>query len=298
MKAALFAILGVFTALYLAAWGRRLGTRRFPAPTRGATGLGFVANFFDTLGIGSYAPTTAAFRFFGLVPDERIPGTLTIGYVLPTVAQAFIFITIIQVEMKTLVPLIAASVIGSWLGAGVVCRLPRRTIQLGMGAALLIATVLFTLKNLDELRGAPVFPGGLALGLEGTWLGVAIAGNLVLGALMTLGIGMYAPSLIMISLLGMNPKAAFPIMMGSCAFLMPLASLRFLKAEAYEPRTAVGLALGGVPAVLLAALIVKSLPLVWVRWLVTVVVLYAGVGLLRAGLRRRGAPVEEPAASA
>lgn len=297
MKAALFATLGVFTAIYLAAWGRRLRARRFPAPTGEATGLGFVANFFDTLGIGSYAPTTAAFRFFGLVPDERIPGTLTIGYVLPTVAQAFIFITIIQVEMGTLVPLIAASVIGSWLGAGVVCHLPRRKIQLGMGAALLIATVLFTLKNLDELRGAPVFPGGLALGLEGAWLWVAIAGNLVLGALMTLGIGMYAPSLIMISLLGMNPKAAFPIMMGSCAFLMPLASLRFLKAEAYAPRTAVGLALGGVPAVLLAALIVKSLPLVWVRWLVTVVVLYAGVGLLRAGLRRATAPVEAPAAS-
>ena len=85
---------------------------------------------------------------------------------------------------------------------------------------------------------------------------------------MTLGIGMYAPSLIMISLLGMNPKAAFPIMMGSCAFLMPLASLRFLKAGSYATRPALGLALGGVPAVLLAAYLVKSLPLVWVRWLV------------------------------
>jgi uncharacterized membrane protein YfcA len=109
----------------------------------------------------------------------------------------------------------------------------------------------------------------------------------ILGALMTLGIGMYAPSLIMISLLGMDPKAAFPIMMGSCAFLMPLASLRFLKAEAYQPRTVVGLALGGVPAVLLAAFLVKSLPLVWVRWLVIVVVLYAAIGLLRAATRDR-----------
>ncbi len=297
MKAVLFLTLAGFTAIYLVAFVRRLlarGKQGFPVPTRGQTTLAFVANFFDTLGIGSYAPTTAAFRFFGMVPDEKIPGTLTVGYVLPTVAQAFIFISIIQVEMQTLVLLILASVIGSWLGAGVVCRLPRRSIQFGMGGALLIAAMLFVLKNLDEMRGTPVFPGGLAVGLHGGWLAFAIGGNLILGALMTLGIGMYAPSLIMISLLGMDPKGAFPIMMGSCAFLMPLASLRFLRAEAYEPRTSVGLALGGVPAVFLAAFLVKALPLVWVRWLVIVVVLYAALGLLRAAIRAvpaKGSPV-------
>jgi uncharacterized membrane protein YfcA len=300
MKAVLFLLLGLVTVLYVGAWARRLlarGTSRAAAPTGGETALSFVANFFDTLGIGSYAPTTAALRFFGWVPDEKIPGTLTVGYVLPTVTQAFFFISIIEIEMGTLVPLIAAAVLGSWLGAGVVCRLPRRRIQVGMGAALLIAAIAFTLKNLDELRGAPVFPGGLSLGLHGTWLIVAIAGNLVLGALMTLGIGMYAPSLIMISLLGMNPRAAYPIMMGSCAFLMPLASLRFIKAEAYAPRTALALALGGLPAVFLAVLVVKSLPLVWVRWLVIAVVLYAGLGLLRAAWKPGAVPVPESADS-
>ncbi len=296
MKAGLFVVLAAFTALYLFAFARRLRSRGAGsgAPTGGATGLAFVANFFDTLGIGSYAPTTAAFRFFGMVPDEKIPGTLTVGYVLPTVAQAFIFISIIQVEMQTLVLLILASVIGSWLGAGVVCRLPRRSIQIGMGAALLVAAILFVLKNLDEMRGTPVFPGGLAVGLHDGWLIVAVVGNLILGALMTLGIGMYAPSLIMISLLGMNPKAAFPIMMGSCAFLMPLASLRFLRAQAYEQRTAVSLALGGVPAVFLAAFLVKALPLVWVRWLVIIVVLYAALGLLRSAVRESPPPVQPP----
>jgi len=297
MKAVLFVTLAGFTAIYLVAFLRRLlarGPGGVPGPTRGQTLLAFVANFFDTLGIGSYAPTTAAFRFFGMVPDEKIPGTLTVGYVLPTVAQAFIFISIIQVEMQTLVLLILASVVGSWLGAGVVCRLPRRSIQYGMGAALLIAAMLFVLKNLDEMRGTPVFPGGLALGLHDGWLIVAVAGNLILGALMTLGIGMYAPSLIMISLLGMDPKAAFPIMMGSCAFLMPLASLRFLRAGAYQPRTAVSLALGGVPAVFLAAFLVKALPLVWVRWLVILVVVYAGLGLLRSAVREVPIPSKPP----
>jgi uncharacterized membrane protein YfcA len=154
-----------------------------------------------------------------------------------------------------------------------------------MGGALLTAALLFVLRNLDAMRGDPMIPGGTALGLDSTLLMVGLAGNFVLGALMTLGIGLYAPCLIMISLLGMNPTAAFPIMMGSCAFLMPVASVRFMKAGAFSLRPALGLALGGIPAVLIAALIVKSLPLVWVRWLVVIVVLYAAIGLLRSGAK-------------
>ncbi len=283
MKIWLFLALGVVAAGFLLAFGRVLrAAAGSKAPSAREAAIGFGTNFFDTLGIGSYAPTTVLFRFFGLVPDERIPGTLTIGHALPTIVQAFIYISIVEVEMKTLVLLIVASIGGSWLGAGVVSRWSRRKVQLGMGAALLAAALLFVLKNLDAMRGNPVIPGGTALGLDGALLVSGLVGNFILGALMTLGIGLYAPCLIMISLLGMNPTAAFPIMMGSCAFLMPVASLRFLKAEAFSIRPALGLALGGIPAVLIAAFIVKSLPLVAVRWLVVVVVLYAAFGLLRA----------------
>jgi uncharacterized membrane protein YfcA len=230
-----------------------------------------------------------------MVPDELIPGTMNVGHTLPTVAQAFTFIALVQVDFLTLVTLIGAAVLGSWLGAGVVSRWPRRRIQYGMGLALLAAALLFVIKNFDEMRGAPVFPGGTALGLQGALLGVAIAGNFALGALMTLGIGLYAPCLIMISLLGMDPKAAFPIMMGSCAFLMPVASIRFVKAARYSLKPALGLALGGVPAVLIAGLIVKSLPLTWVRWLVVIVVLYAATMMLRSAVGK--AVATEPAAA-
>ena len=280
----LFIALGLMGLFFVTSWVRALVRPRAERgpPTALQTGIGFFTNFFDTLGIGSYAPTTALFRFFRLVPDERIPGTMTLGHTLPTVVQAFIFIAIVKVDFTSLVALIAASILGAWLGAGVVARWPRRKIQLGMGMALCVAAGLFVLKNLDEMRGAPMLPGGDAAGLSGALLAVGIAGNFVLGALMTLGIGLYAPCLIMISLLGMEPRTAFPIMMGSCAFLMPVASVRFLEAEAYSARPALGLALGGVPAVLIAALIVKSLPLTAVRWLVVLVVLYAASGLLRA----------------
>jgi uncharacterized membrane protein YfcA len=288
-KTLLLGILTVFLIAFVIIWIRQARSRATSdekgAPSLLHIAIGFVTNFFDTLGIGSFAPTTAIFKLKKLVPDEKIPGTLNIGHTPPTFVQAFIFILAlggVLVEMKTLILLIAASVLGSWLGAGVVARWPRRTIQYGMGIALLVAATLFVIKNLDEMRGTPVIPGGTALGLEGPLLYVAVIGNFVLGALMTLGIGLYAPCLIMISLLGMEPRAAFPIMMGSCAFLMPVASAKFLQAAKYSLRPALGLALGGVPAVLIAALIVKALPLTYVRWLVVIVVLYTAVSMLRS----------------
>ncbi len=252
-----------------------------PSPLSAAISIaiGFVTNFFDTLGIGSFATTTSLYKFLRFVPDEKIPGTLNVGHALPTIAEAAIFIVIVAVEPPTLLLLIMASIVGAWLGAGFVARLSRRYVQIGMGTALIAAAVLFILSN---LKGSQFGLSGTALGLEGVRLGIGIFISLCLGALMTIGIGLYAPCMIMVSLLGMNPIAAFPIMMGSCAFLMPVASLRFIKFNAFSMRAALGLTLGGVPGVLIAAYLVKSLPLVWVRWLVVVVVLYASITMLRS----------------
>ncbi len=166
---------------------------------------------------------------------------------------------------------------GAWFGAGLVAGLPRRSVQLGMGTALLVSASVMTLSQLNL---QPV--GGAALALHGWKLAVGVGGNFVLGALMTLGIGMYAPCMMLVSLLGMNPSVAFPIMMGSCAFLMPVASLRFIERSAFQPRVAMGLAIGGVFAVPLAAFVVKSLPLTVLRWVVIVVVVYAEVLMLRS----------------
>jgi uncharacterized membrane protein YfcA len=251
----------------------RAPSRRWPG--FGDAAIGFVTNFFDTLGIGSFAPTTALFKFQRRIRDEDIPGTLNAGHTLPTIAQALIFIAVVSVDWWTLVSMIAAAVLGAWLGVGIVARMPRRAIQVGMGAALLAAALIFLVKGMNWMPS-----GGTALGLEGVRLALAIAVNFLLGALMMLGVGLYAPCLILVSLLGMNPLAAFPIMMGSCAFLMPVGSARFVQAGRYDLRSALGLALGGIPGVLIAAFIVKSLPIEWIRWLVIVVVIYAGVQML------------------
>ena len=277
-KAILFSLLGAVAAIFCTVWaGDLVASKRRRTPNAFHFVVGFVTDFFDTLGIGSYATTTSLFRLRRAVADEEIPGTLNVGHALPTIAQAFIYITIVKVEMKTLALLIGASVLGAWLGAGVVTRLPRRRIQIGMGLALLAAVALILGGLLHVLPA-----GGSATQLDGLPLYAALVGNFWFGALMTIGIGAYAPIMMMVSLLGMNPKAAFPIMMGSCAFLMPIAGVRFIGSGKYDPRAALGLAIAGTPAVLLAAFIITEMPLDAVRWLVVIVVLYVAVSMLRA----------------
>ena len=282
----LLSLLGLIVIGFVAVWSREIRKIGLALPKALEIGIGFVTNFFDTLGIGSFAPTTSMFKFWKLVPDERIPGTLNVGHALPTVVEAIVFIAIVKVAPLTLVALIAAAILGSWLGAGVVSRWPRRYVQVGMGLALIAAGTLFILKNLNVLPG-----GGTALGLNGTLLGVGIAGNFILGALMTIGIGLYAPAMIMVSLLGMSPLAAFPIMMGSCAFLMPISSVRFIRFDAYSLKAALGLTIGGIPGVLAAAFIVKSLDITAIRWLVAAVVLYTAFTMLRSAIAERAQPI-------
>ena len=293
-KTLLLAALLIITIAYVAFW--IVVARRHRREGRAAPGpvelvIGFVTNFFDTLGIGSFATTTSMYRLWGIVRDEKIPGTLNVGHTPPTVTQALIYITIVQVEFQTLALLIASAVAGSWLGAGIVSGMPRRRIQLGMGTALLVAAMLMTITAVQAQRpDIQILPvGGTALGLEGGKLAIGCGINFMLGALMTLGIGLYAPCMIMISLLGMNPTAAYPIMMGSCAFLMPTASMQFIRKERYDLRAAIGLAIGGIPAVLIAALIVRSLPIDYVRWLVVVVVIYTAASMLRSAATEKAA---------
>lgn len=282
---ALLVALGVLTGGYVVAWSK---LEDGPSPLSIVTGA--VTNFLDALGIGSFATSTAIFRAFKMVPDRVIPGTLNAGHTLPTVAQAFIFTALIPVDVLTLFSMIAAAVAGAWLGAGIVAKWPKRRVQLGMGFALLAAATFFTMRNLN------LFPAGSdAIGVRGVMLVLAVAGNFLLGALMSLGIGLYAPCMVLVSLLGMSERTAFPIMMGSCAFLMPVGSLKFIRERAYSKSVALGLALGGIPGVLVAGLIVKNLELSTVRWLVIVVVLYTALTMLYAAFTDRGGADEKPA---
>lgn len=239
--------------------------------------LGFVVAFFDTLGIGSFAPTTAFLKFQGNLADELIPGTLNVGLNTAAILEMIIMVSVIVIDPVLLMATISAAALGAWIGAGVVNRMPRPAIQLAMGVALLIAGCVFAATNLHLLPG-----GGVAMTMTGWRFAVAVAVNFVLGALMSVGIGLYAPCMIVVTLLGLHPLAAFPIMMGSCGLVQPTAGLQFFRSGRFGFGTSIALTIGAIPGVLLAAFVVKRLPLFALRWLVVLVVIYAAVTMLRS----------------
>jgi uncharacterized membrane protein YfcA len=278
----LFAVIAVLSAVFFVQWlilarSRELRER----PSRSDLAIGLLTNFGDALGIGSYATTTAAYKFRGRPSDELIPGTLTVGSVAVGITETVIFVTLITVDPKLLVAMVASATAGAWIGAGVVSRMQRRSIQLFMGAALLIAAAFFVMGNMGAF---PV--GGAALSLSGWRFLAAVATNFMLGALSTIGIGWYAPTMVVLALLGFNLRAAFPIMMGSGGLMLPAAGWRFLRSRRFAWGPALGFSIGGVVGVLIAAFIVKKLPLWILRWLVAAVVTYAAIAMLRSARKQ------------
>jgi len=248
----------------------------------GLLGIGLVTNFLDTLGIGSFAQQTALFKFFKLVDDRILPGTMNVGNTIPTVTQAFIFMTVVEIDPITMFSVAAAASLGAILGAGVVARMERRKIQLGMGFGLLLVGVVILAGLLQLL---PI--GGEAIGLSGWKLLLMVVMSFIFGALQTIGIGFYAPCMAMVYALGMNPLTAFPLMMTSTALLMLSGSSRFIKESAYDRKTAIALTIAGTAGVFFAAFVIKSLPLVVLKWIVCGVVFYTSVWMLRSAYIKR-----------
>ena len=283
MLIALLVPLILAAAVYAAYLLRAVIAQRLK-PNLEATILGAITNCFDTLGIGSFAPTMAWFKFRKLVPDRLIPCTMLVGHTLPTLAQAVIFLVLlgVSVDPVLLVGCIVAVLMGGLLGAPLVARTLVWIVQLVVGCALIVAAILYTLTNLGMMPG-----GGTAATLPTTLMLTAIVANFLFGVLLNYGVGNYAPTLVLLSLMGMDPRLSFPIMAGGAALAAAGASARHISMGEIDLRIAAGMALGGIPAVLVAAFIVKSMPLETLRWLVIVVVLYAALMMLRSAAAGR-----------
>jgi uncharacterized membrane protein YfcA len=243
--------------------------------------IGFVVDFFDVLGIGSFAPQIALLKFTKQTEDRVMPGTLNVSNTLPALVEAIIFIKIIEVDHLTLVLMLASATIGAVCGAGFVSKFSERKVRITIGLALLIAAFFMLANRFGWIQGA-----GESTGLSGIKLVIAMIVNCALGALNTAGIGLYAPCMVMVFALGMSPKVAFPIMMGSCAFLMPPASAKFIKEGAYNRKASFSMTIAGTIAVLIAALIVKSLPLDLLKWVVFFVIIITSIVMLRAAFHQ------------
>ncbi len=248
--------------------------------------LGMITNFFDTLGIGSFAPTTAVLKFTKVIDERILPGTLNVANTMPITVQALVFIQAVEVDVLTLVALIAASVVGSYLGAGIMAKLPKKQVKIIMGFALLFIAFLLFSGQMQWIAGLGT---GTATALVGTKLIIGIVVFFILGALMSAGVGLYAPAMATVYLLGMSPLVAFPIMMGACAFLMPVGSYKFIKEEAYAPKLSLFIAFGGIIGVIFATNVVTSLPLSALTWLVIVVVTITGIVMAYEGIKMKTA---------
>ncbi|EIC94277.1 sulfite exporter TauE/SafE [Lachnoanaerobaculum saburreum F0468] len=236
--------------------------------------IGFVINFFDVFGIGSFATGTALMKAFKQTDDRLIPGTLNVCFCIPVAIESFLFINGVEVEPVTLASMIVAAVVGAYLGAGVVAKLPTKVIRLLMGTALIVIGIVIVIQMMGLIPSS-----GVATGLSGIKLVIGIAANFILGALMTAGVGMYAPCLALVCLLGINPMIAFPIMMGSSAYLMPVASLKFIKEGAYNRKASLAIAIFGIFGVFIGYRFIKMLNLNALKFIIIIVMAYSAVSL-------------------
>ncbi len=233
-----------------------------------------IANFFDTLGIGSYAIATSAWKFNKSISDDLIPGTLNVAFGIPICVEATITMTRIDVDPLTLVLMIASAIVGSIIGAKIISKMDIMKIRVVMGVALLIVAAI----TLCKINGVGPFGLiGTARGLTGALLVIGVIANFILGVLMTAGIGLYAPCMALVLLLGMSADVAFPIMMGSCAFLCPACGITFIKEGKYQRAMTIPMLITGSIGVLIAGFIVTSLPLTLLTYLVCVVMVICAI---------------------
>lgn len=230
--------------------------------------IGFFANFLDTLGIGSFATSTTAFKFTKSCEDDLIPGTMNVSYSIPIAVEAFVFIQRVEIDPLTLVLMIAASILGAVIGASIISKWDINKVRIALGFAMIGLGIVMICKLMQI---GPFGIVGTANILRGGKLAIGIIVNFILGALMMVGVGLYAPCMALCLLLGLSADMAFPIMMGSCALLMPPGSIPFIKAGRYHRAAAIPLILAGIVGVLVACFVITSLPLTVLTWVVVIV---------------------------
>lgn len=265
----------------------RAAIARRAKPNREAMALGSVVCFFDTLGIGSFAPTTAWFKFRKMVPDRLIPPTMVVGLTPPVMVETIIFLTKlgVKVDPVLLFGSAVAVLLGGLMGAPLVARARVWIVQLTVAIGLILAAIAYAMTNLDLMPG-----GGTAAGLPPLLTAFSIAASFGFGVLLNFGVGNYAPTLVFLSLMGMDPRLCFPVMAAGAALMGAGAGAKHIQIGQIDLKVVLGLAIGGIPGVLIAAYLVVTMPLSILRWLVIVVVLYAAAVMFRASFlgRREG----------
>lgn len=249
--------------------------------------LGVVSQFLGTFGVSDFAFNTVAFRLTKTVEDKKIPGTLNAACVIPVAFMALAYITVIKVEVLTLAVLIIAQTTGSYLTPRIVVKLPVSRIRIGISIGLLCAAAFILAGKLQLIPS-----GGNLAGLPGIKLAIAAAAVFVYGALNNIGIGSYAPTMATVFALGIDPRVAFPIMMGGCTFSCAVGAAEFVRLGGYSRKPTLWISTAGLAGVAAAVYLVKSMDVEVIKWVVFVVVLYAALDLIYKEFRLRKPAVQ------
>lgn len=238
-----------------------------------------ISLFCDSLGVGCYAIQSTLFKFKKSVEDINVPGTLAVANGIPVLAEAILYLGVVKVEPVTLVSLTVAVIVGGYLGANLVTRWNVQKVRKAMGVGLIILAIVMAMR---QLHVGPFGVVGYATGVHGIKLVIAIVVCVFLGMLNNIGIGAYGPILGLVSILGMSSKSAFPIMMCSCALMVPFGNGPvYIKQQKFDARVTVLSAVFGTIGVAVAILIVKSLPLDVVLWMVVAAVFISAIIFLK-----------------
>ncbi|SEK96085.1 Sulfite exporter TauE/SafE [Carnobacterium iners] len=246
-----------------------------PATTLALPFTSFFMFLLSTFGISDFAIGTVLYRKLKWVPLKKLPGTLNAQCVIPVAAMALSYITSIDVGVKTLAVCIISQVIGAYVGPRFVVKLPEKTIKQFVSIGLTVAAVLILAGKFNLIPS-----NGTATELYGFKLVTAGILLFAYGALNNIGIGSYALTMATVYALGMNPAAAFPIMMGACTFSVPIGSMQFVKFGEYSRKITLFASTFGVLGVLTAVYFVKSLNVDMLQWLVIAVLLYTAISMI------------------
>lgn len=236
----------------------------------------FVLMLLSTLGISDFAISMAVYPKTKWVTAKKMPGTLNVQVAIPAAVMALAFINSIKIDVLTLVVPIVCQMTGSYLSPRYVVKLPANTIKRVMAVGLFISAGFILAGKFGIMP-----TGGDATGLRGVKLVILGACTFIWGALNNIGIGSYSTTMATVYALGLSPVAAFPIMMGSSGFSVPIGSMQFVKLKAYNRKISLFTSTIGSLAVLVGVFFIKSLDLSTVQWVVVAVIIYSAISMMR-----------------